>query len=77
MWGNLLTSWEQVRFSRTLHHGVCNVLTTCSLHVVTQMSPLCLTHCRLNGGDDDDDDDDVPSEKGERISRGLIVSDGT
>jgi hypothetical protein len=43
-----------------------------------------LTHCRLNGGgggggddDDDDDDDDVPWEKGERISRGLNVSDGT
>jgi len=38
-----------------------------------------VTHCRLNGGgvgDDDDNDDHVPSEKGERISRGLIVSDG-
>jgi hypothetical protein len=43
------------------------------------MSALCLTHCRLNDGDDDDDDDedDVPLEKGERISRGLNVSDGT
>jgi hypothetical protein len=46
------------------------------------MSALCLTHCRLNDGDggdrdDDDDDDDVSLEKGERISRGLNVSDGT